>query len=192
VLARNAGALWRGRRCTTGQVVTFDPGQEGDHMSAADHLMVGLTVDGEFFRECAAVLGGFDPDERLAGRLAVAPGPACCRACAARTTAGVACIRGRRVVSALRLTREPVGRPTTVKCLGRVERNGFQRLDRLKHPRVGRTLQQVEGLIADRHSLAPRDEVTVLPPGFQGACRPPAQMMPNGCLGSPVLVLLWS
>src|SRR5262249_39074836 len=33
VLPRNAGAIWRGRRCETGQVVTIDPGQEGDHMS---------------------------------------------------------------------------------------------------------------------------------------------------------------
>src|SRR6516225_5241237 len=80
VLPSNAGAIWRGRRCKTGQVVTIDPSQEGDHMSAADYLMVGLTVDGDFFRECAAVLGGFDPDERLAGRLAVTPSPACCRA----------------------------------------------------------------------------------------------------------------
>jgi AraC family ethanolamine operon transcriptional activator len=80
VLERNAGALWRGRRCKTGQVVTIDPGQEGDHMSAADYLMVGLTVDGDFFRDCAAVLGGFDPDERLVGRLAITSSPACCRA----------------------------------------------------------------------------------------------------------------
>ena len=80
VLPRNAGAIWRGRRCKTGQVVTIDPGQEGDHMSAADYLMVGLTVDGDFFRECAAVLGGFDPEERLVGRLAVTSSPACCRA----------------------------------------------------------------------------------------------------------------
>jgi AraC family ethanolamine operon transcriptional activator len=80
VLARNAGAIWRGRRCQTGQVITIDPGQEGDHMSAADYLMVGLTVDGDFFRECAAVLGGFDPDERLVDRLAVTCSPACCRA----------------------------------------------------------------------------------------------------------------
>jgi AraC family ethanolamine operon transcriptional activator len=80
VLPRNAGAIWRGRRCKTGQVVTIDPGQEGDHMSAAEYLMVGLTVDGDFFRECAAVLGGFDPEERLAGRLAVTSSPACCRA----------------------------------------------------------------------------------------------------------------
>ena len=50
VLPRNAGAIWRGRRCKTGQVVTLDPGQEGDHMSAADYWMVGLTVDGDFFR----------------------------------------------------------------------------------------------------------------------------------------------
>src|SRR6516162_4943433 len=72
VLPRNQGAIWRGRRCQTGQVVTIDPGQEGDHLSAADYWMVGLTVDGDLFRECAAVLGGFDPDERLVGRLAVA------------------------------------------------------------------------------------------------------------------------
>jgi AraC family ethanolamine operon transcriptional activator len=80
VVPRNAGAIWRGRRCKAGQVVTIDPGQEGDHMSAADYLWVGLTVDGDFFRECAAVLGGFDLDERLVGRLAVTPDPACCRA----------------------------------------------------------------------------------------------------------------
>jgi AraC family ethanolamine operon transcriptional activator len=80
VLPSNAGAIWRGRRCKTGQVVTIDPGQEGDHMSAADYLMVGLTVDGAFFRECAAVLGGFDLEEQLAGRLAVTPSPAGCRA----------------------------------------------------------------------------------------------------------------
>jgi AraC family ethanolamine operon transcriptional activator len=80
VLPRNAGARWRGRRCQTGQVVTIDPGQEGDHMSAADYWMVGLTVDGDFFRECAAVLGGFDPEERLVGRLAVTASPADCRA----------------------------------------------------------------------------------------------------------------
>jgi AraC family ethanolamine operon transcriptional activator len=80
VLPRNAGAIWRGRRCKTDQVVTIDPGQEGDHMSAANYWMVGLTVDGEFFRECAAVLGGFDPEERLVGRLAVTSSPACCRA----------------------------------------------------------------------------------------------------------------
>jgi AraC family ethanolamine operon transcriptional activator len=37
-------------------------------------------VDGDFFRECAAVLGGFDPEERLVGRLAVTPRPDHCRA----------------------------------------------------------------------------------------------------------------
>src|SRR6516225_4043739 len=80
VLPRNEGALWRGRPCQAGQVVTIDPGQEGDHMSAADYWWVGLTVDRDFFRECAAVLGGFDPEERLVGRLAVTSSPACCRA----------------------------------------------------------------------------------------------------------------
>jgi AraC family ethanolamine operon transcriptional activator len=82
VLPRNAGAIWRGRRCKSGQVVTIDPSQDGDHMSAADYLMVGLTVDGDLFRESAAVLGRFDPDQRLVGRLAVTSSPACCRALA--------------------------------------------------------------------------------------------------------------
>jgi len=80
VLPKNEGALWRGRRCKTGQVVTLVPGQEEDHITAADYEFVGLTVDGDFFRECAAVLGGFDPEERLVGRLAVTSSPACCRA----------------------------------------------------------------------------------------------------------------
>src|SRR5262249_35102378 len=80
VLPRNAGAIWRGRRCKSGQVITIDPRQEGDHMSAAEYFMVGLSVDGDFFRECAAVLGGFDPEEQLAGRLCVTSSPASCRA----------------------------------------------------------------------------------------------------------------
>ncbi|HEY7312649.1 MAG TPA: helix-turn-helix domain-containing protein [Gemmataceae bacterium] len=79
VLPRNQGALWRGRRCKTGQVVTLVPGQEEDHITAADYEFVGLTVGGDFFRECAAVLGGFDPEERLLGRLALTPRPGCCR-----------------------------------------------------------------------------------------------------------------
>jgi AraC family ethanolamine operon transcriptional activator len=76
VLPRNEGALWRGRRCETGQVVTIDPGQEIDHITTeAGYEFVALTVDGGFFRDCAAVLGGFDPKERLAGRVAVTPRP---------------------------------------------------------------------------------------------------------------------
>src|SRR5262249_55621630 len=61
VLPSNEGALWRGRRCKTGQLVTLDPGQEGDHITAADYEIIGLTVDGDFFRRWAAVQGGFDP-----------------------------------------------------------------------------------------------------------------------------------
>jgi AraC family ethanolamine operon transcriptional activator len=80
VLPRNEGAIWRGRRCKSGQVITIDPGQESDHTTAADYEILGLTVDGDFFRECAAVLGGFDPDERLVGRLAVTPDPGSHRA----------------------------------------------------------------------------------------------------------------
>jgi AraC family ethanolamine operon transcriptional activator len=80
VLPRNEAAIWRGRRCKTGQVVTLDPAQEADHVTAADFEFVSLTVDGDFFRQCAAVPGGFDPEERLAGRLAITPSPACCRA----------------------------------------------------------------------------------------------------------------
>jgi AraC family transcriptional regulator, ethanolamine operon transcriptional activator len=80
VLPSNEGAIWRGRRCKTGQVVAIAPGQEADRITAAEHEAVTLTVDGDFFRECAAVLGGFDLEERLAGRIAVTSSPACCRA----------------------------------------------------------------------------------------------------------------
>jgi AraC family ethanolamine operon transcriptional activator len=80
VLPRNAGAIWRGRRCKTGQVVAIGPGQEADHITAAHFEFVSLTVDGDFFRECAAVPGGFDPEKRLIGRLAATSSPARCRA----------------------------------------------------------------------------------------------------------------
>jgi AraC family ethanolamine operon transcriptional activator len=77
VLPTNEGAIWRGRRRKTGQVVVLDPSQNTDHITAADYELVALTVDGEFFRECAAVLGGFDLEERLVGRLSVTSNPAC-------------------------------------------------------------------------------------------------------------------
>jgi AraC family transcriptional regulator, ethanolamine operon transcriptional activator len=86
VLPRNEGAIWRGRRCEKGQVVTIDPGQEADHITAADYEFVALTVAGDFFRECAAMPGGFDPEERLVGRLAATSSPACCRALTAHLT----------------------------------------------------------------------------------------------------------
>jgi AraC family ethanolamine operon transcriptional activator len=86
VLPRNEAALWRGRRCKTGQVVTIDPAQEADHITAADFEFVSLTVDGDFVRECAAVSGGFDPEERLVGRLAATSSPARCRALTAHLT----------------------------------------------------------------------------------------------------------
>jgi AraC family ethanolamine operon transcriptional activator len=84
VLPRNDGALWRGRRCQAGQVVTIDPTQDVDHITATDYEFLGLTVDGDSFRQCAAVLGGFDPNERLVGRVTVTPRPAGGRALAAR------------------------------------------------------------------------------------------------------------
>jgi AraC family transcriptional regulator, ethanolamine operon transcriptional activator len=80
VLPSNEGAIWRGRRCKTGQVVVGDPSLEPDHISAAESKGVGVIVDGNFFRECAAVLGGFDAEERLTGRVAVTSTPASCRA----------------------------------------------------------------------------------------------------------------
>ena len=86
VLPRNEGAIWRGRRSKKGQVVTIDPSQEADHITAADYEFVGLTVDGDFFRECAAVAGGFDAEARLVGRLAATSSPACCRALTAHLT----------------------------------------------------------------------------------------------------------
>jgi AraC family ethanolamine operon transcriptional activator len=116
VLPRNAAAIWRGRRCQAGQVVTIDPGQEGDHVSAADYLMVGLTLDGDFFRECAAVLGGFDPDERLVGRLAVTPSPAGCRALTAHLRGLLVLVEARPDLFAQPRTRRAVEQ----ECVRRV------------------------------------------------------------------------
>ena len=116
VLPRNAGAIWRGRRCKTGQVVTIDPGQEGDHMSAADYLMVGLTVNGDFFRECAAVLGGFDLEERLAGRLTITPSPAGCRALTAHLRELLDLVEARPDL----FVRPRTGRTVEQECVRRV------------------------------------------------------------------------
>jgi AraC family ethanolamine operon transcriptional activator len=81
VLAANENAVWGGRHLKAGQVRVFDPGQEVDHVTAADHYqLVALTVDGDLFRQEVPVLGGFDPDERLVGKEVVTPSPAHCRA----------------------------------------------------------------------------------------------------------------
>jgi AraC family ethanolamine operon transcriptional activator len=59
----------------------FDPGQEADHVTAADHYqLVALAMDGDLFRQDAQVLSGCDLEERLVGREAVTTSPADCRA----------------------------------------------------------------------------------------------------------------
>jgi AraC family ethanolamine operon transcriptional activator len=116
LLPRNEGDIWRGRRCKPGQVVTIDPGQEADHITAADYWMVGLTVDGDCFRECAAVLGGFDPDERLAGRLAVTSSPACCRALTAHLRGLLDLVEARPKLFAQPRTRQVVEQEC-VRCV---------------------------------------------------------------------------
>jgi AraC family ethanolamine operon transcriptional activator len=77
-------------------------------MSAADYLMVGLTVDGDFFRECAAVLGGFDLERRLAGRLVTTPTPAGCRALTAHLRGLLDRVEARPKVYAQPQTRQAV------------------------------------------------------------------------------------
>jgi AraC family ethanolamine operon transcriptional activator len=82
VLAANENAVWSGRRLKAGQVrVVFDPDQEVDHVTAAEHYqLVALAVDGDLFRQEVPVLGGFEPAERLVGKEVVTTSPACCRA----------------------------------------------------------------------------------------------------------------
>jgi len=81
VLAANENAIWRGRRLKAGQVRVGVPGQQVDHVTAADHSQwVAMAADGALVREAAPLLGGCDPEERLAGREAVTTGPAYCRA----------------------------------------------------------------------------------------------------------------
>src|SRR5262249_10139371 len=79
VLAANENAVWGGRRLKAGQVRVFDPGQEADHVTAADHYhLVALMVDGDLFRQ--EVLGGLDLEERLVGKEVVTTSPADCHA----------------------------------------------------------------------------------------------------------------
>jgi AraC family ethanolamine operon transcriptional activator len=81
VLAANENAVWSGRRLKAGQVRVFDPGQEVDHATAADHYqLVALAVDGNLFRQEVPVLAGFDLEERLVGKEVVTTSRACCRA----------------------------------------------------------------------------------------------------------------
>jgi AraC family ethanolamine operon transcriptional activator len=81
VLAANENAIWSGRRLKAGQVRVGGPGQEAEHVTAADHYqLVALVVDGDLFRQEAPVLGGFDLDERLAGKEVVTTSPSSCRA----------------------------------------------------------------------------------------------------------------
>src|SRR5262249_2835368 len=98
------------------QVITIDPGQQTDHITTADYESVGLTVDGDFFRECAAVLGGFDPDERLVGRRAVTSGPAGCRALTAHLRGLLARVEARPELLAQPRTRRAVEQ----ECVRRV------------------------------------------------------------------------
>jgi hypothetical protein len=70
VLAANENALWNGRRLKAGQVRVFDPGQEADHVTAPDNYqLVALAVDGDLFRQEVPVLGEFELEERLVGKV---------------------------------------------------------------------------------------------------------------------------
>jgi hypothetical protein len=80
VLAVNENAVWGGRHLKAGQVRVFDPGQQADHLTAADHYqLVALALDADLVRQEVPVLGGFDPDKRLDGKEVVTTSPAYCR-----------------------------------------------------------------------------------------------------------------
>src|SRR5262249_32667577 len=81
VLAANENSVWRGWRLKAGQVRVRVPGQEVNHVTAADHYqLVALVVDRDLLRKGVSVLGGYDLEEGLAGREAVTTSPAFCRA----------------------------------------------------------------------------------------------------------------
>jgi len=80
VLAENENAVWSGRHLKAGQVRLGKPGQVADHLTAADHYqLVALALDGDLVRQEVPVLGGFDPDKRLAGKEVVTTSLAYCR-----------------------------------------------------------------------------------------------------------------
>jgi AraC-like DNA-binding protein len=58
----------------------YKPGQVADHLTAADHYqLVGLALDADLVQQDVPVLGGFDPDKRLAGKDVVPTSLTCCR-----------------------------------------------------------------------------------------------------------------
>jgi AraC family ethanolamine operon transcriptional activator len=80
VLAENAKAVWSGRHLKPGQVRLYKPGQVADHLTAADHYqLVALALDADLVQQEVPVLGGFDPDKRLAGKEVVTTSPTGCR-----------------------------------------------------------------------------------------------------------------
>jgi hypothetical protein len=164
VLPRNAAAIWQGRRCQKGQVVTLDPGQEADHVTAADYEFVGLTVDGDFFRECAAVFGGFDPQERLVGRLTITPSPACCRALTAHLRELLERVEARPDLFVQPQARQAVEQ----ECVRRV-------VEMIAQSSGG---DRTECWSSNRERLV------------RGPCRGPCATMPGTC-GSAAYVRLW-
>jgi hypothetical protein len=72
--------VWSGRHLKAGQVRLYKPGQAADHVTAADHYqLVALALDADLVQKEVPVLGGIDPDNRLAGMEVVTTSPACCR-----------------------------------------------------------------------------------------------------------------
>jgi AraC family ethanolamine operon transcriptional activator len=58
----------------------YKPGQLADHVTAADHYqLVALALDADLVQQELPVLGGFDPDNRLAGKEVVTTSPTGCR-----------------------------------------------------------------------------------------------------------------
>jgi AraC family ethanolamine operon transcriptional activator len=76
ITTTNAEALWRGTKQQPGQIVVHGPGQEIDHRTSRAYSTTLVSVDAELLRSVFATLQGFELEETLAKRLAIATAPA--------------------------------------------------------------------------------------------------------------------
>jgi AraC family ethanolamine operon transcriptional activator len=86
VSATNAAAAWSGRSLQPGAIIILGPGQEYDHRAAETETIAILNVPDSLLRRAAHVSLGCDVEDLLAGRFALAAGPATGNTLQARLT----------------------------------------------------------------------------------------------------------
>jgi AraC family ethanolamine operon transcriptional activator len=92
VSATNAAASWSGRSLKPGAIIILRPGQEHDHRATETETIAILSVPDSLLRRTAHGALGCDLEDLLAGRFALAAGPATGNTLQARLTRLLDCV----------------------------------------------------------------------------------------------------